>query len=252
MGEAAAEIVTLTRSTHRFATLPPRSRPPSRPRPAVPTSEFLLRTPARPPRPSTAGSCSAPSSSSRTSRRRRRSSPSAATLAPSAVLRKVRTILQYRRHAVTGDIGHFEKWWRRRISTSDGRCKELGCTRSQHASTECHLGVQIVEQLTAVIADEHQADRNMMYRQAVGCLPCPLARQVRRVPPATPEERRVQRRCQGSRHQRPGRQAHPSQPGPQAAPTNLPCPRSCMSDPTPHRRRPRCQPTGTHVLTLAI
>lgn len=97
--------------THRFATLPPRSRPPSRPRPVVPTSVFLSRTPARPPRPSTAGSCSAPSSSLRTSRRRRRSSPSAATLAPSAVLRKVRTTPQTRDYPIIGDVGYFENWY---------------------------------------------------------------------------------------------------------------------------------------------
>lgn len=83
--------LTLTLFLDRFATLLPRSCPPSRPRPAVPTSGFPSRTPARPPRPSTAGSCSAPSSSLRTSRRRRRLLPCAATLAPSAALRKVRT-----------------------------------------------------------------------------------------------------------------------------------------------------------------
>jgi hypothetical protein len=59
----------------RFDTPRPRSSPPSRPAPAVPTSEFPSRTPERPLRPSTAGSCSELSSSSRTSRSTRRPSP---------------------------------------------------------------------------------------------------------------------------------------------------------------------------------
>uniref|UniRef100_A0A098D6J8 Uncharacterized protein n=1 Tax=Gibberella zeae (strain ATCC MYA-4620 / CBS 123657 / FGSC 9075 / NRRL 31084 / PH-1) TaxID=229533 RepID=A0A098D6J8_GIBZE len=55
--------------------MPPRSSPRSRPAPAVPTSECPSRTPARPPRPSTAGSFSALLPSSRTSRSTRRPSP---------------------------------------------------------------------------------------------------------------------------------------------------------------------------------
>lgn len=159
-GEAAVEFVTINRSTHRFATLPPRSRPPSRPRPAVPTSVFLSRTPARPPRPSTAGSCSAPSSSLRTSRRRRRSSPSAATLAPSAVLRKVRTILHNHKNPVAGDIRCFEKWWWGGRPKPDGRWKELGHSRSPCASMGIPPGHRNNRnQVTVIITNRLQADR---------------------------------------------------------------------------------------------
>lgn len=90
------EKLTSTALIDRFGTLPPRSPPPSRPAPAVPTSEFPSRTPARPPRPSTAGSCSVLSLSLRTSRRRRRPSPCADTLALLAELRKVRTTQRMR------------------------------------------------------------------------------------------------------------------------------------------------------------
>lgn len=44
----------------------------------------------------------------------------------------------------------------------------------------------------------HPKADELTNRQAVGCLPCPVARQVCRVPPAAAEERRVQRRLQGS------------------------------------------------------
>lgn len=49
-----------------------------------------------------------------------------------------------------------------------------------------------------------------------------MARQIRRIPPRPPQERRSQRRHQGSRHRQPDREAHPSQPSPQAAPSHLP------------------------------
>lgn len=68
--------------------------------------------------------------------------------------------------------------------------------------------------------------RYLINRQGLGCLPRPVAREVGRVPSRSAQERRVQRRCQGSRHQQPDRQAHPGQPGPQAAPPHIPCPRS--------------------------
>lgn len=67
-------ILTMHSST-RSVTPPPTSSRPSPPALAVPTSVFLSRTPARPPRPSTAGRSPALSSTSRTSRATPRPSP---------------------------------------------------------------------------------------------------------------------------------------------------------------------------------
>ena len=44
----------------------------------------------------------------------------------------------------------------------------------------------------------HHADSVLNNRQGLGRHSCPLAREVGRVPPRSPQERRVQRRCQGS------------------------------------------------------
>ena len=51
--------LTFHLSSSRSATQPPRSNPPSPPAPAAPTSASPSKTPAKPPRRSTAGSCSA-------------------------------------------------------------------------------------------------------------------------------------------------------------------------------------------------
>jgi hypothetical protein len=70
------ENTILTMSpAYRSVTPPLRSSRPSPPARAAPTSVFLSRTPARPPRPSTAGRSPAPSSTSRTSRATPRPSP---------------------------------------------------------------------------------------------------------------------------------------------------------------------------------
>jgi hypothetical protein len=67
------------------------------------------------------------------------------------------------------------------------------------------------------------------FRQSLWCLQGTLAREVGRLCPRTPQERRSERRRQGPRHDKAGCQAHPSQPSPQAAPPHIPCSRSCMS-----------------------
>lgn len=68
------------------------------------------------------------------------------------------------------------------------------------------------------------------HRQTIRRLQSPLAQKVRRVPPQPPQECRIKRRHQRPGHGQPDRQAHPSQPGAQAAPPYLPRPRSCMSN----------------------
>lgn len=73
-GDRENTILTMS-PTHRSVTPPLKSSRPSPPARAAPTSVFLSRTPARPPRPSTAGRSPAPSSTSRTSRATPRPSP---------------------------------------------------------------------------------------------------------------------------------------------------------------------------------
>lgn len=135
---------------YRFDTPPTRFSPRSRPAPAVPTSEFLSRTPARPPRPSTAGSCSELSSSSRTSRSTRRPSPCDDMPVALAALPKVR-------HA---------NFWKGRWGWQ---------TYLETLGFLSHRTVMLMDFL--------------LNRQAVRCLPCSMARQVRRVPARSPEER---------------------------------------------------------------
>ena len=67
-----------------------------------------------------------------------------------------------------------------------------------------------------------------MQRQTIRRLQSPLAQKVRRIPPQSPQERRIKRRHQRPRHRQPDRQAHPSEPGTQAASSYLPCSWSCM------------------------
>lgn len=83
-------IILTMNFTTRSVTPPPTSSRPSPPALAVPTSVFLSRTPARPPRPSTAGRSPALSSTSRTSRATPRPSPCGDMPGALAVLLKVR------------------------------------------------------------------------------------------------------------------------------------------------------------------
>merc|ERR1712000_213320 len=74
-------------------------------------------------------------------------------------------------------------------------------------------------------------------RQGFRRLQGPLASQVRRLPPRSPQERRSQRRHQGPRYQQPRRQAHPGQSGTKAATTHIPCSRPYQpvhEQPMPH------------------
>lgn len=66
-----------------------------------------------------------------------------------------------------------------------------------------------------------------MNRQTIRCHPRSLARQVRRTSPHPPQERRSKCRYQGLGHKQPDHQAHPSQPGTEAAPSYIPCSWSC-------------------------
>lgn len=139
----------------RFVTPPRKFSPPSRPAPAVPTSVFLSRTLARPPRPSTAGSSSAPLLSSRMSRSTRRPSPCAATPVVLAALLKVRL-----------------------RDNHDAR-RALGFETAFYGRNQWDTRICIYRNGEILTHN----------RQAVRCHPCPLAHQVRRVPSRSPQER---------------------------------------------------------------
>lgn len=147
-------IIANHRIDCRFVTPPRKFNPPSRPAPAVPTSVFLSRTLARPPRPSTAGSSSAPLLSSRTSRSTRRPSPCAATPVVLAALLKV-------------------------------RLHDYDDTRSALELDAAFYGWNQQDTRIYIINSELLTPN----RQAVRCHPCPLAHQVRRVPSRSPQER---------------------------------------------------------------
>jgi len=171
-----------------------------------------------------AGSYSGRSSSSRTSRRRRRQFPCGDMLAAPDGPRKVRISYYDPRHC------RARRRWQvtpPHLEMNRARCAGYREEGGESGGGE-HYGGSRTRREAVALPSSGVLTLDILHRQAVWRLSRPLARQVGRVPARLAQERRVQRRCQGSGHGKPDRQAYPSQPGPQATTTDIPCPRSGM------------------------
>jgi len=124
----------------------------------------------------------------------------------------------------------------RRYAGSVGRTAQGTITTPRTEQEPCRRWDSAERRISErAIAQQRRIANASSHRQAVWCHARSLARQVGRLPARPAQERRVQRRLQRSRHEQPDCQAHPSQPGPQAATADVPRSRPGTFSPTPDR-----------------